>query len=168
MFIIALVVLLLGGCVQKSVHDTVESLPRGAYALDRKSFEGAPPALTPYIVQFLRSKGFLLGKLQQSESERAVRYKLYANYSVKNGVATLRLLADNVRSRHNDAVITITRSIDPTETEDQHIRLMVTALDNKYPILSSTGAATCTFIYGDGSRPFWESLKTMKRAAKMA
>ena len=143
--------------MQKSVHDTVESLPRGVYALDRKSFEGAPPALTPYIVQFLRSKGFLLDKLNQTN--RSVRYKMFAHYSVKNGVATLRLLADNVKSRHNDAVITITRSIDPDEPEEKHIRLMVTALDNKYPILGSTGAATCTFIYGDGSRPFWESVK---------
>lgn len=165
MSIIFLLLLLLSGCVQKSVHDTIESLPRGTYTLDRTSFGNVPAPVTPYLVQFLRSKGFLMDRLDVDKNP-ATRYRLYVRYFVEDGIAKMYLLADNLRSRQNDAVITITRTVDPNESEEKRIRLMITALDNKYPILSSSGVATCTFTYGDGVRPFWEKIKMHERAKR--
>jgi len=158
MFILILLCVLMSGCGNRHIHDTIESLPRGVYVLNRTSFSQVPPAVTPYVVRFLRTKGFLMDKLNVAKN--SVRYKLYVHYTVdkKRNLATLYFLADNVKSPTDDAFITITRTIEPGEPMEQHIRLMVTALDNKHPILSGSGVASCVFEYGAGCRAYWQAV----------
>lgn len=86
------------------------------------------------------------------------RYRIYARYSLVDGKAILHILADNTHSRVNDALISITRTKDPSETEEEHIRHMVNALDSKFPNVGGSGAGTCVFIYGEESRPTWNTL----------
>ncbi|MCY4414469.1 MAG: hypothetical protein OXC30_05775 [Alphaproteobacteria bacterium] len=149
MLFLLIFLLSLVGCGPQ-MHDTVESLPRGAYILDKESFMKTPKPVTPYVVHFLRSKGFLINPL--NIKGRMLRYTLFADYKVitegNQNVAVLRLLADCPRNKRGNALITIKRTIDPNEPLDRHIRLMVTALDNKFPIVNGSGQATCSFEYG--------------------
>lgn len=150
MFLVIFALFLLTNCCGPRIYDTVESLPRGAYVIDEASFSKVPAPVRPYVVHFLRSKGCVIEKI--NAECRTFRYHLYADYYVEkmNGedVAVLKLFADSARNRAGNALITIKRSINPEEPLERHIRLMVTALDNKYPILGGKGVAESHFAYG--------------------
>lgn len=153
MFFIFLL-LLLAGCSQK-IHDTFESLPVGSYTIDKESFSQLPDCATPLIINFFKRKGFLIETINLKETRKKAlphRYTLKAKFSMEKQasekVACLKVLLENRSSKSNNALVTIKRTFDPLVPLETNIRLMVTALDHKLPIVTHSGSATSTFEYG--------------------
>ena len=150
-----LFVLLVGltGCLHK-MHDTIDSLPVGAYSLD-KSFESAPEPVRPIIARIFQRKGFVLEDINiNSDQNRAARYryvlstKFTMEQSGSDSVLCLKLLITALHNRNANSLITIRRTLDPRLPVEQNIKLMVTALENKFPILSQAGTGSSTFEVG--------------------